>query len=155
VSSDVLYRSASAGDLSPEARALMQSLLARAERIDALAEALPAQILANRARREGKPITLTSSAKRAVRSFAQDSRDAAAQLPALLARLRSEIQVIRIALDIERTDLSMDQAVYSAGYPEDRALARPLLEMRAENIAELEAYLSAATQPRERPEGGG
>jgi hypothetical protein len=41
-------------------------------------------------------------------------------MPALVARVRSEIQLVRIALQGERTDLLMDQAVYSAGHPEDR-----------------------------------
>jgi hypothetical protein len=60
----IFYRSALARDLTPEGRALCQSLLSRAEQIDALAEALPAQILANKTRREGKPAALTKPAKK-------------------------------------------------------------------------------------------
>jgi hypothetical protein len=142
MSSSTFYRSAMERDLSPEVRRLMLSLLARAERIDALAESLPAKHLANRARREGKPVVLSKSAKRTIRSFEQDSRLAAAELPALVAGLRSELALVRAALGNERTALSMEQALFSVGHPEDVALSRPLLEMIAENIAELEAFLS-------------
>jgi hypothetical protein len=58
-------------------RALFQSLFSRAEKIDALAKALPAQILANRTKREASPAALTKSAKRTVRSFEKDSTKAA------------------------------------------------------------------------------
>jgi hypothetical protein len=43
--------------------------------------------------------------------------------------------------------MSLDQAVYTAGHPEDQALAQPLLELRAQNIADLEAFLSRS-KPR-------
>jgi hypothetical protein len=142
MSSAIFYRAALDRDLSPEVRRLMQSLLARAERIDALAESRPAELLANRARREGKPVVLGSSAKRTIRSFERDSRRAAPELPALVAGLRSEHDLVSAALGSERRALSMEQAVFSVGHPEDVAISRPLLEMIAENIAELEGFLS-------------
>ena len=66
--------------------------------------------------------------------------------------LRCEVQLVQIALETERTSLSMDQAIYSSMHPEDSAMARPLLEMRAETIAELEAFLSRATEPGAKPQ---
>ena len=147
MSNPVFYRSSLARDLTPEGRVLFQSLLARAEQIDALVQALPDQILANRTRREGKSPFLTRSAKKTVRSFARDSRNASKELPALIASLPSEALLVRTALETERTTLSLDQAVYTGGHPEDDALARPVLELRAQNIAELEAFLSES-KPR-------
>ncbi len=137
MSNALFYRSALARDVTPEGRALFQSLLSRAEQIDALAEALPAQILANKTRREGKPAALTKLAKKTIKSFAKDSRKAATELPALVASLPSESLLIRTALESERTTLSLDQAVYTGGHPEDQVLAQPLLELRAQNIADL------------------
>jgi hypothetical protein len=147
MSNAIFYRSALARDLTREGRALCQSLLSRAEQIDALAEALPAQILANKTRREGKPAALTKPAKKTIKSFANDSRKAAADLPALIASLPTESLLIRTALETERTTLSIDQAVFTTGHPEDQALAHPLLELRAQNIADLEAFLSRS-KPR-------
>ena len=69
MSNAIFYRSALSRELSPEVHALFQSLFSRAEQIDALAEALPARILANRTKREGKPTAPTRSAKRTIRSF--------------------------------------------------------------------------------------
>ena len=142
MSNAVFYRSGLARDLTPLGRALLLSLQVRAEQIDALVEAMPAQILANRTRREGKPAALSRSAKRTIKSFAKDSRNASEELATLVAKLPSESQLIRTALEIERTTLSLDQAVYTGGHPEDEALARPLLELRAQNIADLETFLS-------------
>jgi hypothetical protein len=142
MSNAVFYRSALARDFTPEGQALFQSLLACAEQIDSLAEALQAQFLANRTRREGKPAALTRSAKKTINSFAKDSRNAAKELPAMIASLPSESLLIRGALETERTTLSLDRAVYTGGHPEDAALAQPLLELRAQNIAELEAFLA-------------
>jgi hypothetical protein len=142
MSNAIFYRSALARDLTPEGRALFQSLLSRTEQIDALAEGLPAQILANKTRRDGKPAALTKPAKKTIKSFAKDSRKAAAELPAMVASLHTESLLIRTALETERTTLSLDQAVSTGGYPEDQAIAQPLLELRAQNIADLEAFLS-------------
>ncbi len=142
MSNAVFYRSVLARDLTPEGRVLFQALIARAEQIDALVEALPAQFLANRTRREGKPAALSRSAKKTTKSFEEDSHIAAKELPAMIAKLPSESLLIRAALETERTSLSLDQAVYNGGHPEDEALARPLLELRALNIGELEAFLA-------------
>jgi hypothetical protein len=147
MSSTVFYSGVLARDLSPEIRTLTQVLLSRSEQVEALAAELPSQIRANRARREGKPQSLPRSAKGTIRSFDRDARDAAAELPALLAGVRSEFQVVRIALECERSELALQESLYSAAHPEDAALARPLLEKRAENIGELEAFLSATTRP--------
>lgn len=148
MSTTVFYRSALTRELTPRAHALFQSLFSRIEKIDAFADALPAQILANRSRREGKPITLSAAAKRTIRSFAKDSEQFAAELPALIAGIRGEPKLVRTALDFERTALSLDKTVYSSGHPEDAALARPMLDLRAENIAELEAFLAGETTPK-------
>jgi hypothetical protein len=153
MSNAVFYRSALARELTPEVRALIQSLFSRAEQIDSRAEELPAQFLANRARREGKPPALTKSAKRTIRSFERDSRKAAEELPALVASVPTEA-LLRSALESERTALSLDQAVYIGGHQEDEALARPLLELRAENIAELEAFLVGSRTQSEKPGRG-
>jgi hypothetical protein len=153
MSNAVFYRSALARELTPEVRALIQSLFSRAEQIDSRAEELPAQFLANRARREGKPPALTKSAKRTIRSFERDSRKAAEELPALVASVPTEA-LLRSALESERTALSLDQAVYTGGHQEDEALARPLLELRAENIAELEAFLVGSRTQSEKPGRG-
>ncbi len=99
MSNPIFYRSALARDLTPEGRALFQSLLVRTEQIDALAEPLPAQFLANRTRREGKPAALTTSARKTIKSFAKDSRIAAKELPAMIASLPSESLLIRAALE--------------------------------------------------------
>jgi hypothetical protein len=144
VSNAVFYRSALAREITPEMRALFQSCFSRAEQIDEIGEALPAQFAANRARREGKPSALTKSARRTIRSFAKDSEKAAAELPALVAALPNAALLVRTALESERTALLLDQAVYIGGHGEDEELARPLLELRAKNIAELEAFLSAS-----------
>ncbi len=154
MSNAVFYRSALARELTPEVRALIQSLFSRAEQIDSRAEELPAQFLANRARREGKPPALTKSAKRTIRSFERDSRKAAEELPALVASVPTEALLLRSALESERTALSLDQAVYTGGHQEDEALARPLLELRAENIAELEAFLVGSRTQSEKPGRG-
>jgi phytoene dehydrogenase-like protein len=153
MSNAVFYRSALARELTPEVRALIQSLFSRAEQIDSRAEELPAQFLANRARREGKPPALTKSAKRTIRSFERDSRKAAEELPALVASVPTEA-LLRSALESERTALSLDQAVYTGGHQEDEALARPLLELKAENIAELEAFLSRSKTQSEKTGSG-
>jgi hypothetical protein len=153
MSNAVFYRSALARELTPEVRALIQSLFSRAEQIDSRAEELPAQFLANRARREGKPPALTKSAKRTIRSFERDSRKAAEELPALVASVPTEA-LLRSALESERTALSLDQAVYIGGHQEDEALARPLLELRAENIPELEAFLVGSRTQSEKPGRG-
>jgi hypothetical protein len=65
----------------------------------------------------------------------------------LIASLPTESLLIRTALETERTTLSIDQAVFTTGHPEDQALAHPLLELRAQNIADLEAFLSRS-KPR-------
>ncbi len=142
MSNAVFYRSGLARDLTPEVKALFESLLARAERIDAMSRTLPDQIRANRRRREGKPDARRRSAKKSVHSFEEDSQEAAARLPSLIAGLRSEALLVRTALQCERTALEMDRAVYIGGHPEDDALGRPLLGLRAEDIAELEAFVS-------------
>ena len=152
MSNTVFYRSALTRELTPRAQALFQSLFSRTEQIDALADALPAQILANRTRREGKPVTLSAAAKRTIRSVTKDSEKFAAELPALIAGIRSEAKLVRTALDFERTAHSLDQTVYTSGHPEDAVLARPMLDMRAENIAELEAFLSSELAPAANPE---
>ena len=72
----------------------------------------------------------------------------------MVASIRSETLLVRTALESERSTLSMDQAVYTAGHPEDVALARPMLELRAANIAELEAFLSGAKPQAAEPSRG-
>jgi hypothetical protein len=142
VSNAVIYRSALARELTPEVTVLFEWLLARATEIDALADTLPDQLLANRARREGNSPALTKSAKKAIRSFTKDSQKAASELPALVAALPTEALLVRTALECERTALSTDEALYSGGHHEDELLTRPLFELRSQTIAALEAFVS-------------
>ena len=89
MSNALFYRSALARELTPEVRALIQSLFSRAEQIDSrggTAGSIPGESR----RREGKPPALTKSAKRTIRSFERDSRKAAEELPALVASVPTE-----------------------------------------------------------------
>ena len=153
MSNAAFYRCALAGDLSAGVRALFESLLSRAARIDGLARSLPDQIRANRERREGGPVSLSKAERRTIRSFEADAERAAAELPSLVASLRPESLLVRTALESERTALRMDRAVHAGGHPEDEALARPLLELRAANIADLEAFGSGRAQQEVTPGG--
>jgi hypothetical protein len=143
MSDGLFYRLALARDLTPGVKSLFQSLLARAERLDGMQAALPDQILANRSRREARPVTLSKSAQRAIRLSEKDAREAAEEMPALVSGL-PETLLVRSALESERAALSLDQIFATSGHPEDQALARPLVELRAENIAELEAFLAGS-----------
>jgi hypothetical protein len=143
LSDAIFYRSALARPLTPEVQKLFESLLSRAEQIEALAHALPDQILANRSRREARPIKLNKSAQRTIRSFEQDSREAAATIPGLVAGMPSETLLVRSALGTEKDALDMDCVIYLGTHPEDGMLAKPLLELRKASIAELEAFVAA------------
>ncbi len=153
MSHPILYRAALARVLSQEERRLVESCLARSEQVDALARTLPDMILENRRRREGPQVTFTKSQLRTIRSFERDSRKAAAELPQILAAIPSVHLLLVTAIEGERTALRMDMAVHAGGHPEDEALARPLLELRAANIADLEAFGSGRAQQEVTPGG--
>jgi hypothetical protein len=142
MSNAIFYRSALTRPLSPPERRLIESLLSRAERIESLAALLPDQIGANRERREGGPVVLSKSEKRTIRSFERDAQKAAAEMPSIVAGIPSVIALLRTALAAEGNALQLDRVVYTGGHPEDESLARPLLELRQANIAELEQFLS-------------
>ena len=99
-------------------------------------------ILANRKRREGREVKFTKSQLRTIRSFESDARKAEAELPKLIAVLPSIHLLLKTALESERTAMQLDEAVWKGMHPEDEALTKPLLGMRAANVAEVEGFLS-------------
>lgn len=142
MSSPIFYRSALARSLTPEERRLVESCLLRSEQIEALALSLPEMILANRTRREGREITLTRSQLRTIRSSERGRREAEAEVPNLVATIPSVHLLLRTALKSERDAMRLDEVVFTGGHPEDEALAKPLLDLRSGNIAEIEDFLS-------------
>src|SRR5438132_504320 len=99
----LFYRCILERPLNPAARVLVKKLLARSQRIDALASSLPEQIMGNRERRTGNPVKLSRVERRTIASFERDSKQAAAELPAMICQIANESELLRTALATERT----------------------------------------------------
>jgi hypothetical protein len=145
MSSPVFYRSALCRSLTPDERRLLESCLARSEQMDAVARSLPELILANRTKREGRKVTFTKTQLRAIRSSERDEKEADAEIPKLVAKFPSVRLLLHTALDCERGAMRLDTALSAGGHPDDEVHAKPLLELRSANIAEIEEFLLSTT----------
>jgi hypothetical protein len=142
MSNTSLYRHLLTRPLTPEEREFVASCLARSEQLDALSQSLPGQLLASRSRREGREIKLTKSQLGTIRSFERDSAEAEAYLLDAISKVPSIHQVLQQALYGERCDQKGLEVIYGAVQPDEALLAKPLMDLRATAIAEIEEFLS-------------
>jgi len=124
-------------------RNLLQQLASRAETLAGLQRELQEAIMRNREVRTGKPVRFSKKAKKTIREFEQDAREASQGLSERVAKLSDE-SLLRIALTSERQQLSMEEQLYATFHEDDKKAANRVLEFRRKTIDVIERYVEGS-----------
>lgn len=131
------YEAASRVAKSPEVRALMSDLLERARERDQLQAEFARQVLANRARREGKPAKISKEAEQWHRESKEKSRAALDLQDQRIAKLTDE-QLLSQALN--GWDLAVQLHNPSVFHEDDRALAERIDRHNRQALRQVKSF---------------